>query len=325
LTRNAGLNSRVTGKPGIARPESIARYLVSVPERIIRSASAIAAGLVHEIGEVALPSPLRRTRIYRTFVGATLKFLIEEVGQVEGVDLGESQVARNFLLRRTAGNGLEWAGILAFRASPVWILVTLADLSGAGRDLIREIADSLKQEGLLEREGSFETVEQMLDGLERSAGKLADTINMPPLDVAELRREWLIISSHLASIPPRQLPPIEFLHRFWTRIEERAGTEHRTIFEVSSLMALSAFANLPDQALRLSRAGLLAVERTGQYFAEPVLEHYAATLDEMAEAGFFEFWLRQFRPYLRAAAANFAPHRPSLTARLFRKRSANAE
>ncbi len=315
----------MTGRRRIRKPEAIAQYLLSVPERLIRSASAIAAGLVNEIGEVVLPDPVRRTRIYRTFVGATLKFLIEEVGRVEGVPLGEREVGRDFLLRRTAGNGLEWAGILAFRASPVWVLVILADLSGAGRGLIREIADSLKEEGLLEHDASFETVEQILDGLERSAGKLADTINMPPLDVAGLRQEWEAISMELASIPPKQLPPVEALSRSWKRIVERAAAEQRTIFEVSSLMALSAFSELPDRVLRLSRAALLAMERTGQYFAEPLLEHYAATLDQMAETGFVEFWHHEFRPYLRAAAQNFAPHSPSLTARLFEKRAAKPE
>lgn len=303
----------------MATRPALAQYLLTVPERVVRSASALAAGLVHEIGSVALPAPIRRTRIYRTFVGATLRFLIEEVGRVEGVDLGEREVARDFLLRRTAGNGLEWAGILAFRASPLWVLTTLADLSGAGRELICEIADSLKEEGLLEQEGTFETMEQVLNGLEHSAGKLADTINMPPIDVAGLREEWENLSGHLASIPPRQLPPIESLYRSWRRILERAATEQRTVFEVSSLMALSAFTDLPDRVLRLSRAALLAVELTGQFFAEPVLNHYAGTLDEMAERGFFEFWRDEFRPYLRAAAENFHPEKPSLTARLWKR------
>ena len=80
---------------------------------------------------------------------ATLRFLIEQVGQVGGVYPTEDKLTEDFLLRRTAGNGIELIGILAFRASPVWVLAALADASGAGRYLIREIADCLKEEGLL--------------------------------------------------------------------------------------------------------------------------------------------------------------------------------
>ncbi|MEI4920658.1 hypothetical protein Q8G81_34430, partial [Klebsiella pneumoniae] len=81
-------------------------------------------------------------------------------------------------------------GILTFRASPVWVLAALADVSGAGRFLIREIATSLQEEGLLDRAARFTTVDEMLDGLEASAGRLAATVNTPPLDVATLRQEW---------------------------------------------------------------------------------------------------------------------------------------
>ncbi len=120
---------------------------------------------MREIGDVAVPAALRRTRLYRSLVDSTLRFLIEQVGQVEGAYPGESTLAENFIVRRAAGNGLELIGILAFRASPVWVMAALADLSGTGRHLIREIAQSLQQQGLLAPDTRFETMDQILDGL----------------------------------------------------------------------------------------------------------------------------------------------------------------
>ena len=55
--------------------------------------------------------------LYRTMVEVTLRFLIEEVGQVEGVYPYPDRLAQNFLLQRTASHGIELLGILAFRAS----------------------------------------------------------------------------------------------------------------------------------------------------------------------------------------------------------------
>src|SRR2546422_8124080 len=170
--------------------EHLTPYLLSLPERVLRSATALAGGLLREIGEVTIPQTIRRSQLYQNLVEATLRFLIEQVGQVGGVYPTEDKLTEDFLLRRTAGNGIELIGILAFRASPVWVLAALADASGAGRYLIREIADCLKEEGLLDRGADFSSVDQMLDGLESSAARLASAINTPPLDVATLRQEW---------------------------------------------------------------------------------------------------------------------------------------
>src|SRR5438270_2721871 len=97
----------------------IQKYLVSLPERVLRSASALSAGFLREIGEVILPARLRRTKLYQTMVETTLRFLIEHVGQVQGAFPAESQLAEKFLLKRTVGDGLDLAGIVAFHASPV--------------------------------------------------------------------------------------------------------------------------------------------------------------------------------------------------------------
>ena len=130
---------------------TVKTYLLSFPERLVRSALGLGAGVAREVGEVALPDGIRRSQLYQNLVDATLRYLIEQVGGVEGVYSAEGTLPDNFLARRTAGNAVEVLGIVAFRASPVWILAALADLCGMGRHLIPEMADALKAQGLLER------------------------------------------------------------------------------------------------------------------------------------------------------------------------------
>ena len=290
-------------------------YLLSLPERVLRSVSALAGGLLRELGDVALPPAIRRTRLYRTMVEATLRFLIEELGQVEGVFPEEGRLAKDFLLRKAAGNAIELMGILAFRASPVWVMAALADISGAGRQLILEIAESLKQEGLLERETNFENVDQILDGLERSAGRVAETINTPPLDVRALRQEWAALRQEVQKIPPRNLPSPELLRRNWNTLKQEAAAQGRSVFQLSSVLALSAVSRLPENVRWLSRCASLAARRTGQLFAGALLDHYTQTLKEIRETGYLSYWAREFRPYLVAAARQFSPRRGSRTQR----------
>jgi len=292
------------------------KYLLSLPERALRSMSALSAGLLRELSEVALPRAVRRTRLYTELVENTLRFLIENVGQVEGAYPPQGQLADNFAMRRFAGNGIELIGLLTFSASPVWVLAALADLSGTGRQLIREIAQSLKEEGLLAAGADYETIDQLLDGLEGATGRLAETANTPPLDLASLRVEWRDLRREAAKIPAPRLPSGDALRRSWEELKTTAAAQGRPVFQVSTLMALSAVSRFPANVLWLSRCAKGAARRTGQIFAGVLLDHYSATMQEIRTTGFLAYWVREFRPYLKAAASQFSPRRVTLTERM---------
>jgi hypothetical protein len=301
------------------RPPPRYAYVLSLPERAVRSLAAVSGGLLREIGNVVLPASVRRTSLYRTMVEVTLRFMIEEVGQVEGVYPSEGKLAEAFLLQRGASHGVELLGILAFHASPVWVLAALADAAGGSRTLMREITGALQEEGLLEPGAGFDTMDQLLDGLEKTSDHLATTLNLPPVNVAGLRQEWEKLKVSVRTIPPKKLPALESIERMWARMEDSASKQKRSVFAVSSLMAFSAVAHLPENVLWLSRAARSAARRTGRVFGETILDHYTQTLDELSRTGFLAYWRKEFRPYLRAAAAQFAPERPSLTERLLRR------
>jgi len=195
-------------------------------------------------------------------VGVTLRFLIEQVGQVEGVYPTEGGLAENFILRRTASHGIELLGIMAFRASPIWVLAALADVTGGSSRLMREITDALKEEGLLDADGGFETMEQVLGGLEKTTAHLAVALNMPPVNVSGLRREWQTLKTELQSIPPQRIPALSLLEETWDELRIAARTQNRTVFTVSSLLAISTLAHVPANVLWLSRATRSAARRT---------------------------------------------------------------
>ena len=297
-------------------------YLLSLPERVLRSASALAGGLLHELGGATLPEGIRKSHLYVSLVELTLRFLIEQVGEVEGVFPSEGELNENFLLRRTAGGGLEMIGILAFRASPVWVLAALADVSGAGRHLLVDITNSLKEEGLIDPGTEAGSVDQILDGLEKSAGIAAEAINSPPLDVSSLRRDWKAFKVELAKLPPRTIPSGKIITGTWDQITREARAQGRSVFEMSSVMALSAVGTLPEKVYWLSRSAKLAGERTGYVLAEPLLSHYRQTLIDIHKMGFTKYWATQFRPYLGAAADQFSPEKGTWTQRLLQNRPA---
>jgi hypothetical protein len=292
------------------------RYALSLPERTLRSVSALGAGIVREIADVALPIGVRRGRLYHNLVGVTLRFLAEDVGRVPAAGAGEQELGRDFMLRRAAGNGIELMGVLAFRASPVWVLAALADVCGFGRRMIPEIAAALREEGLLERDASFATMDQLLEGLERSAAQLAETANAPPLDVAGLKQEWSKLSAEVQRLPAPRLPSAAAVTDLWSELRAEAVAQDRSVFELSSLLALSAVSELPERTRVLSKAAVRALGRSGTVLSAGLLDHYRESLAAIRSKGFVAYGTQQVQPYARAALDAFTPQSVTLTDKL---------
>jgi hypothetical protein len=296
--------------------KDVTTYLVTLPERILRSVVGLGAGLAREVGEVVIPESVRRGQLYGSLVDTTLRFLIEEVGGAGGVYPADGRLPENFLARRAAGNAVEVLGVVAFRASPVWVLAALADLSGFGRHLIPELADELKQQGLLDKDATFESVDQLLDGLEKTSARLASAINTLPLDVASLRAEWNAIREEARALTPDALPTVESVTGVWVRLRDEAAAQNRSVFETSSTLALAAIRGLPDGVRWFSASAVAGAGRAGRVVGAVLLEHYSATLDDVRQTGYVEYASRQLRPYVKAAVAQFSSDQQTVTQRL---------
>ena len=299
-------------------------YLVSLPERVIRSVIALGAGLTREVGEVALPDAVRQGQLYQNLVEGTLRFLIERVAGAEGVYGADATLPDNFLVRRTAGNAIEVLGLVAFRASPVWILAALADLSGLGRHLIPQIAEALKAEKLLDSDATFESVDQLLDGLERTSSRAASTVNAPPLDIAGLRAEWHALRQDARMLTPQTLPSADAVTGLWEHLQAEASRQGMSVFSVSSLMAVAAVRSVPDNVRWLATSTMIGATRAGSVMAGALLDHYRRTLDEARTVGFAAYANEQLAPYVRSATAQFSPGRRTLTEQLL-DRSGSAD
>lgn len=297
-------------------------YLLSLPERLLRSAGGLGGGAAHELGELLLPSRVRRSRLYQSSVGATLRFLIEEVGQIEGTGTPEEKLPPDFLVRRTAGNFVELAGLASFHASPVWVFAALADIAGAGREMLAEVSQALAKEGLLPPGERFGSMDELLDALERTAGCLTEAVNTPPLDVKTLREEWDELRREAARLPS-PVWPVERLYSEWRELQAVAQAQDRTVLEVSSVMALNAVRELPENVRRLSRAARIGGKRVGAVVGAGLLDHYRKSLTEIREAGYLRYWLREFRPYLAGAVKQFSRQRGSTTQRFLARRRGN--
>ena len=88
------------------------------------------------------------------------------------------------------------------------------------------------------------------------------------------------------------------------------------MFEVSSLLAVSAVSELPERVRVLSKAAAVVLSHGGAAVSNALLEHYRQSLQQMREVGFMRYGVQQLTPYTQAAIGAFHPARETLTGKL---------
>ena len=271
-------------------------YLASLPERTARAGAALTGGLVYEASEVVLPIAVRRSRLYQSIVGRLLRIMIELVGGVEGVYPTEEMPARELLARKTAGNVVELSSFLAVGWSPVWLLAGASDLVGGSKVYLRTLVGELREAGVLAPDAEVASFEELLSALEGTSSVLADTVDVPPLNVAGVRTSWQELQMQAA-----ELPDAAGLEKIFAELQSAARQEDRSILEISSIVALGAV-----------RAGV----KLGNVH---IFDYYRGALRTIVEEGLLSFLRRTSTPYLTRAGSHFDPALSTYSERLLRR------
>ncbi len=298
-----------TGAPATAATEPAARdwrrYLASVPERTTRAGTALAAGTLYEVSQVALPRVVRGSKLYQATVARLLRIAVEGVGGVSGVYPVDGISARELTVRKAAGNAVEFASIAAVGFSPLWLLAAASDLTGGSKAYLRVLVDELERVGLLQPNTDVSSYDDLLTRLEVGSGVLADTVDVPPLNVADLRTSWGELRRQASD-----LPGPDGLATIFTQLQETAQREEQSLWDVSSAVALGA-----------ARAGM-------QLGNTHVFDYYRDALRRIADEGLLDFLRRTSTPYGKRAWRHFSPSAPTYTERglewLERRRAARS-
>src|SRR5918999_4392642 len=271
-------------------------YLVSLPERTTRAGVALTGGLVYEASEVVLPFAVRRSKLYQAIVGRLLRIIIELVGGVEGVYPTQEMPVRELLVRKTAGNVVELSSFLAVGWSPVWLLAGASDLVGGTKAYLRTLVTELKDAGVLAPDADVASFEELLTALEETSGVLADTVDVPPLNLASVRTSWKELQRQAAD-----LPDDADLEKIFAELQLAARQEDRSILEISSMVALGAV-----------RTGV----RLGNVH---IFDYYRHALRTIVEEGLLHFMRRTSTPYLTRAGSHFDPRSSTYSERLLQR------
>ena len=241
-----------------------ATFLVSLPERLVRSLVALVGGTLHETAQLVLPRLVRRSRLYEATAKNALRIAIELVGGVEGSPTVEPEALppRRLAVRKGAGNAVELGSIVAFGFSPLWLLAGASDVIHGTRVYLDELVVELKKAGVLAEEAAFETVDDLLASLQGTSGGAARLIDIPPLAVSELKTTLTELREGAGS-----LPSADELQRLFRGLRAEAARERRSLLEVSTGIGLAFVVSARSVGTQHRRravpGGLAAAARRG--------------------------------------------------------------
>jgi hypothetical protein len=272
------------------------RYLLTLPERLIRVVAAAGGGAVHETAELVLPRLVRRSRLYEATAKNLLRITVELVGGVERAQesvAGEVEPSpKKLAVRKTAGNVVELGSILAFGLSPLWLLAGAADVTRGTRVYLDALVTELKGAGVIARDAELASVDDLLAALEGASGTTARLIDIPPLEVQALKQSLADLREDAGNLPS----PAELAAVYGALLAE-ADREQRSVLEVSLGMGLAFF----NSARKVGR--------------QHVLDPYTEDLRPVRDEGFAAYARRVGRPYAQAVARHFDPQRETLIER----------
>jgi hypothetical protein len=269
------------------------RFVASLPERFVRTCAAVLGGAVHETAQLVLPRLVRRSRLYEATAKNLLRVAIELVGRVEESSTSEETPSRELAMRKGAGNVVELGSIAAFGFSPLWLLAGASDLARGSRVYIDALVGELKAAEVLADDVEVGSVDELLGVLERGAGRTARLVDIPPLELVELRRSLTELRDERDALPSQRE-----LASLFRALQAEARRENRSLLEVSSGVGL---------------AFLVSARKVGR---EHLVVPYAEDWQPLRREGFADYARRVAAPYRLAVTGHFDPARETHTERL---------
>ena len=303
--------------PGIEPPSinAVYKYLMyglSLPERTLRSTSAMIGGALRESAELLVPHAFKTSKSYSIFVEQMLGILTERIGgvQSENPETKESTAnVENYVARKAVGNFVEFAGMATLHLSPITVLAIVSDIAYGSKSYLQELAEELKREGIIDANSSIHNATELLDAVQQASGTTVDAFDLPPLSVDGLRETIEETRQAASRLDPAKMIPLSEIKMLWEDMQAIAAREHVSVFDVSSTMTLYTL----NQVKTVSQGAFSSIKVAGNMFEQHIFNHYVDSILDIQDKGIYGSLAESSKPYLDAVWKNFSSDRETTT------------
>ena len=246
--------------------ESLAGYVVSLPERLVRTTAASGGGLLLEASDHILPPPVRDAKIYQCLIARPLRITVEAVGGVSGRFPMQDMSGQELIQRKVAGNFVEAFSVFTVGFSPLWFLAAASDVTGGTRVYLDAFVRELKKADVLPDNTDVSSVDDLLAVLDSTVGQAADTIDIPPTAISDMRDSVELLRENAEMIPGPQR-----LAELFSQLNEAAREDPDEVgaasYDYLRLLALVAFGRMWAESAEIALANQDG-DNTGFYRAK---------------------------------------------------------
>jgi nucleotide-binding universal stress UspA family protein len=305
---------RQDGEPAVEAPSRTAldhlAYVLSLPERAVRGGSGLIGGLVRESAELLVPQSFQSSRTYTAMVRQMLDFMVHDVGGVPTGDVPSSTAnVDNYVARKAVGNFLDMASLATLHLSPLVILAAVSDIAYGSQSYLKELADELKRQGVIDRESHIDHVSDLLGAVSHASATTSAAFDTPPLSFEGLKQTIAETTAAIASGGKQTVPSQAEVDQMWQQmrdIADREGVDMLAVGGATTMQSMGKFATL-------TRGALSTAAVAGKLFDRHVLDHYAQALAEIQRKGFYQTVAESSGPYIEAVWDNFHTSRSTIT------------
>lgn len=284
---------------------------LSLPERTVRATAALVGGTLTETTQLLVPRAFRSSKTYSIFVQQMLDLMTKKIGRVEGEKNAEGSAvdAEGYVARKTVGNFVELAGLATIHLSPLTILAIVSDVAYGSNTYLKELAEELHREGVIDETSSIHNVNDFLAAIQGATGKTAEAFDLPPMSLKALSETIVQTRDAVGKIDPTAIIPKSEIDQLWRNMESVAKKEHASLFEVASTMTLMTI----DSLGYAGTTTLSAVRVATNILERDVLNHYVDSLEVIQKKGLFPALADVSKPYISAVWTNFSANNETLT------------
>jgi hypothetical protein len=285
-------------------------YVLSLPERALRSSTGLLGGMLRESASLLVPQSFQNSRSYTVMVRQMLDFLVHDVG---GVAQGETPSTTanidNYVARKAIGNFADMASLVTLHVSPLMLLAAVSDLAHGSQVYLRELVEELKAQGVIDKGTRIEHISDLLSAVSSASSATTKVFNTPPLSVDALRQTIDEAKAAVRGGDRARLPDAAEVDRMWEEMREISRREGVSLLAVSGAATMHSLGKIGT----IGRGALSGVKVAGTLFDKHVLEHYSHALHDIRQRGLYQSLSETSQPYVEAVWTNFQPTRSTLT------------
>ena len=296
--------------PGFSQVYQHMMFGLSLPERALRSTSALVGGALTESAALLVPQAFRNSKSYEVFVHQMLDFMIHDVGGVDGDDAqSEDPKVEGFVARKAIGSFVDLAGMATLHLSPLTVLAIVSDVAYGSQVYLHELSSELKEAGVIAEDTTIDHAADLLEALSNTSNKTASAFDMPPISVDGLRETIEQTREAATGLDATRLIPQSEMKQMWNEMHDIAVKEHVSLLDVSSTMSLYTL----NKVGQVGQGALSTVKVAGNMFDRHIFNHYRSGLNDIQEKGLYVTLAESSGPYIAAVWENFSTDKATVT------------